>query len=196
MKTETTLSPELLNSERIADRFGNYSITLIKQDSGIRLSNLVTEHDGRLITRTLASVHMLEPITSAQVDPSLLALQKVIRKGGSICATFKQGGWATQKTNLAIEDIQLTDCHGWIKQLMDLDQNHSLVLHTYLLHLSKEDGDKQLSYDYAVFSELHHPDYLNRQQIEQIYGATLDRDSIYQPSVVSTTSALIEAISH
>src|SRR5690242_11290346 len=59
---DSTLSPKLLNSERIEKKFGGYGIDVIYNSPRLRVSNL---YDGKKITRTLAVVDYPEFIDSS-----------------------------------------------------------------------------------------------------------------------------------
>jgi hypothetical protein len=79
---------ELLNSERIAARFGSYGIAVIESDGRVRVSNLFSGRDGERTCRTFAVVRYPD-----RVDPALAAEHDEIVRGGSIGAVFAARGW-------------------------------------------------------------------------------------------------------
>ena len=153
----------LLNSERIEESFGNYAIEVLNQNTDFRLSNLYSKEDDVQITRTLALVDFLDP-----VPEQLMPLHQQVMDGESLGVTFKNAGWNISKENLVFEQIDTTSFGQAAKSLMHIEGEQSLALHVYLLKLSKDEQNQ--SFDYAMIAELHHPDYLNLDQLNQIYG--------------------------
>ena len=186
------LSDGLLNSERIAQRFGNYGIEVGSQNRDHRVSNLYSEEKGTRTTRTLAVVDFLEP-----VSPSIAALHESVLSGASLGATFKSNGWRVSKINFNIEKLVVADHSGKVQGWMRLEGEHELALHTYLVRLSKDgpqEGKKGQSIDYAVIAELHHPDYLDLEAVKAIHGETTDLSKSGQTLTNTARSALLEFI--
>lgn len=191
----SSLSHRLLNSERIANRYGNYGIEVVFQSSDHRISNLYSTDDGTRITRTLAVVIFLQP-----VSPSIAALHKSVLSGQSLGATFKNNGWHVSKVNLDIETLVVGNDGGKIQGLMGLADEHELALHTYLVRLSRGDpleGEVRQaseSIDYAVIAELHHPDYLDVEAVKAIHGETMDVSESGQSFTEPMRRVLLEFI--
>ena len=149
---------QLLNSERIAARFGNYGIEVLASDSRERVSNLYSEANGARTCRTFAVVRY-----PAAIDPALAAEHDEIVRGGSIGAVFAAHGWQVVKTNLRYFEI---DAPERVASLMRVTTGTRLAAHAYELDVAK-DGQ---TFQYALLVEIHHPDYLKRDDLRAIYG--------------------------
>jgi hypothetical protein len=150
---------QLLNSERIAARFGNYGIAVLASDAHERVSNLYSEANGERTCRTFAVVRY-----PAAIDPALAAEHDEIVRGGSIGAVFAAHGWQVVKTNLRYFEIAAPER---VAGLMRIAAGTPLAAHAYELDVVK-DGR---SFEYALLVEIHHPDYLKRDDLSAIYGA-------------------------
>jgi len=150
---------QLLNSERIAARFGNYGIEVLAGDSRERVSNLYSEANGERTCRTFAVVRY-----PAAIDSAVAAEHDEIVRGGSIGAVFAAHGWQVRKTNLRYFEI---DAPARVAGLMRVAPGTRLAAHAYELDVVK-DGR---SLEYALLVEIHHPDYLKRDDLLAIYGA-------------------------
>ncbi len=157
-RVESSSRP-LLNSERIAARFGNYGIDVLASDPRERVSNLYSEASGERTCRTFAVVRY-----PAAIDPALAAEHAEIVRGGSIGAVFAAHGWRVAKTNLRYFEI---DAPARVAGLMRVPPGTRLAAHAYELDVVK-DGR---SLEYALLVEIHHPDYLKRDDLPAIYGA-------------------------
>jgi len=149
---------QLLNSERIAARFGNYGIEVRASDARERVSNLYSEASGERTCRTFAVVRY-----PAVIDPALAAEHAEIVRGGSIGAVFAAHGWQVVKTNLRYFEIKAPE---HVAGLMRVATGTPLAAHAYELDVAK-DGR---TYQYALLVEIHHPDYLKREDLLAIYG--------------------------
>jgi len=149
---------QLLNSERIAARFGNYGIEVLASDPRERVSNLYSETNGVRTCRTFAVVRY-----PAAIDPALAAEHDEIVRGGSIGAVFAAHGWQVVKTNLRYFEI---DAPERVASLMRVPTGKRLAAHAYELDVAK-DGH---TFQYALLVEIHHPDYLERDDLGAIYG--------------------------
>lgn len=159
-------APEaLLNSERIGNRFGSFGIDVIRNDHPERISNLYSMEDGRKICRTYAIVRF-EP----SVNPKVQAEHKLVLAGQPMGAVFKSRGWKVIKRNLAIGSRTLTEADLGIATLMRVAVPRPVAYHTYEFAVSR-DG---VTVDYAVITEIHHPDYLSRRDLQAIYGDTTE----------------------
>ena len=149
---------ELLNSERIAQRFGSYGIDVLESDGRVRVSDLYSEHSGEKICRTFAVVRYADTMA-----PEIAAEHAEIVAGGSIGAVFTSHGWRVDKTNLRYFVIEAP---ARVATLMHVAQGTPLAAHAYALDVAK-DGR---SFAYALLVEIHHPDYLKRDDLPGIYG--------------------------
>ena len=155
-----SLQPELLNSERIQQRFGNYGIEVLKQGSGVRRSSLYSSDNGMRTCRTYAVVEFVDP---SSID--LAAAHEAVMSGQSIGSTFQTAGWQIQKETLFVGNMQLGNPDHSIGILMKLDSAAVLGLHAYRLVLHK--GSRVVHY--ATIIETHHPDYLDEQELRDLY---------------------------
>jgi hypothetical protein len=149
---------ELLNSERIAQRFGSYGIDVLESDGRVRVSNLFSERTGEKTCRTFAVVRYADAIA-----PAIAQEHGEIVAGGSIGAVFTAHGWRVGKTNLRYFEIEAP---ARVAELMRVATGTRLAAHAYALDVAR-DGQ---SYEYALLVEIHHPDYLGLADLETIYG--------------------------
>jgi hypothetical protein len=156
---------QLLNSERIFQKFGSYGIELINQKDDIRQTSLYSENEHGRVTRTFATVKFLEPI-----PVEISNLHEQILAGSSIGATFKGAGWEINKYGLLIDRLTIAPPNQ-VLGLMHLDSAQQLALHLYLFSISRE-NDSPLNY--ALIAELHHPDYMNLAELQDIYLDSMD----------------------
>jgi hypothetical protein len=149
---------ELLNSERIAAKFGNYAVEVLAQSETLRLSNLYTTADGVRTCRTFALVRYPQ-----RIDPLVAREHEAIAAGGSIGAVFAAQGWEVRKTHLSYGEIEATPR---LSELMRIDAGTPLAEHIYVLEVAK--GERVI--EYAALVEIHHPDYLRATDLPAIYG--------------------------
>jgi hypothetical protein len=152
--------PALLNSERIELRYGNYGVRVLYADERQRVSSLYSFGTDGEICRTFAIVDFMQP-----PDPRLAVEHSSILAGGSIGQVFHQAGWQTEKYTLSIGETRAGDYSRHIPELMQLDPAEQLALHRYRFEVVR-DG---LRIQYAVITEIHHPDYLTVQALHEIY---------------------------
>ncbi|MBT8077037.1 MAG: hypothetical protein KJO31_00590 [Gammaproteobacteria bacterium] len=155
----------LLNSERIQHRFGSYGVEIVRSGPGIRVSNLYSEDASRRTCRTLAITEFVQPV-DARVD----AVHASILAGGSIGSSLRDAGWEVHKRLTYIGEIPLTDPQSELARLMHVSVPRSLAIHSYDVSVSRS-GDH---IDYASIVEIHHPEYLDVQQLRAIYGTSAD----------------------
>ncbi len=154
------VQPELLNSERINQRYGSYGIDLIESNDDIRRSNLYSLENQSKVCRTYAVVRFnnLSADLVGDIHAQILA-------GSSIGATFKANGWNVYKETRYIGDIKIAGDSNNVLRLMQQDGPKDMAMHVYRLLLKKD------SYivDYATIIEVHHPDYLNSDDVRHLY---------------------------
>lgn len=148
----------LLNSERIAEKFGSYGIEVKEQTADSRISNLFSLENNERIGRTFAVVLYPEII-----DASLASEHAEILSGESIGALLTQRGWTVQKLHRYFGEIESTTR---VRGLMGGIAPQALAIHIYDLIVSKSDR----SATYATIIEVHHPDYLSSSDLLAIYG--------------------------
>jgi hypothetical protein len=149
---------QLLNSERIQQRFGSYGVEVLDSDARLRVSNLYSEGGGQRTCRTFAVV-----VYPAAPAAAIAAEQAEIVRGGSIGAVFAAHGWQVVKTNLRYVEI---DAPARVARLMRIEAGTRLAAHAYELDVAKAGS----SVEYALLVEIHHPDYLRLDDLRKIYG--------------------------
>ena len=155
-----TLESELLNSERIGERFGGCSIEVLEQGPRIRRSSLFSVENGVRTCRSYAVVQFIEQEAADVAD----AQQKILA-GQSIGATLKAAGWNIRKVTRHVGSAVPPDGHI-VPRIMCLDDRVSLAMHAYRLIL--EQGDR--SVHYATIIEVHHPEYLGEAALQKLYS--------------------------
>ena len=172
--------PELLNSERIENQFGNYQIVVLGQDAGVRRSSLYSVRGGVDTCRTYAVVQFADADVAAIEE----AHQGVLA-GQSIGTTFKDSGWSIRKDTLHIGKLAMTDSQHQIGQLMRLDHGIDLAVHIYRMTIEKSD----LSIQYATIVEIHHPDYMTEAALLELYA--VDQEQQISPSDLALLLSMI-----
>ena len=175
-----SLQPQLLNSERIEHRFGNYGIEVLDQESGVRRSNLYSSDGGVRTCRTYAVVVFVDPASA-----ELTTEHQAVMAGQSIGSTFQTAGWQIQKVNSYIGNLQISDSNHPIGDLMNLDSAEMLAVHAYRLVLLRG----SLTVHYATIIETHHPDYLDERELRELYP--VDADSVLEPDAVESLLQLV-----
>ncbi len=150
---------ELLNSERIQQAFGSYGVEVLANDTRARVTNLYSTEAGSKTCRTFAVVRF-----PAVIDAAVATEHATITNGGSIGAVFAANGWRVLKTHLAFRELEATPR---LASLMHVAVGTRLVEHAYVLDVAR-DGK---TVEYAALVEIHHPNYLKREDLERIYGA-------------------------
>lgn len=150
----------VLNSERIARRFGSYGIEVLASETGLRRSSLFS-YDGDTATcRTYAVVQFVE-----QLDERYDYAHSKVLAGDSIGATFREDGWNIRKDTLYIGNVRLPESRTSVGRLMRLTGAHDLALHIYQLVLMR-DG---VALEYATIMEAHHPEYLSEKDLREMF---------------------------
>jgi hypothetical protein len=93
--------------------------------------------------------------------------------GASIGSTFRSEGWEIRKETVHVGEIALPDVDHPIGELMQLQSATSLAVHAYELHIEK--GTTSLHY--ATIVETHHPEYLGKSELLELYSPSEDADA-------------------
>lgn len=168
----------LLNSERIQHQFGSYGVEVLENSRLQRISNLYSLEGERKICRTLALVTFEDPSNAAIADEH----RKIIA-GGSIGAVFKENGWTIHKINLHMGSVTVTAKAGLIAHLMAVPLPTKLAMHVYRFQLQR--GHEHVNY--AIITEIHHPDYLSVEHLESLYSA-FPSESLSGPALAAIES--------
>ena len=161
--TETTS----LNSERIARKYGSYGIEVVENTDNVRVSNLYSKEANGRICRTFAVVGI-----SREIDPSFAAEHAQILEGASIGAVFKRNGWNFEKRHQYIGEMTIGKQATRLARLMRLKPPATVAVHNYMFTVSK-DGS---AFDYAIITEVHHPDYQTISVLWAVYGSDFSGD--------------------
>jgi hypothetical protein len=154
------VEPELLNSERIKQRFGSYGIDVLYSENGLRRASLHSIENGAKVCRTCAVVRF------DSVPTDIIGNEHAqILAGSSIGETFKANGWTIYKETRYVGELQMPTRSHAVLALMALRDRDSLAMHAYRLLLKKE----QQTIDYATIVEVHHPEYLSREEVTELY---------------------------
>ena len=157
-RSEAPAGRELLNSERIEQRFGSYGIEVLESGAAYRVSNLYSLEGAQKICRTFAVVRYPETVA-----PEFALEHQRILAGGSIGAVFSAAGWRVEKRHLYFGTLTAT---RRVAELMGIVAGTALATHVYVLDVVKDDH----RFQYAAIVEIHHPDYLRAADLPAIYG--------------------------
>jgi len=151
----------LRNSDRIKIKFGNYHIDITENDLEIRVSCLYSVEDGVKTNRTFAVVAYPEII-----DPAFKKEHEAIINGQSIGIVFEQNGWAIEKRHQYFGEIEVPGHHASAHPLFGDNGTSNAAIHIYSLLVQKDDA----SFQYALIAEVHHPEFLQLEDLKAIYG--------------------------
>lgn len=150
---------QLLNSERIEQRFGSYGIEVLASDGRLRVASLYsTEPEGR-VCRTFAVTRY-----PSVIEPAFADEHAVILDGGSIGAVFAGRGWQVERRHLWLGEVPPSTK---VLALMGGVAPAPLAVHLFELIVSRDGA----SYRYATIAEVHHPAYLTADELRSIFGA-------------------------
>jgi len=151
----------LRNSDRIKIKFGNYGIDIIENEPSIRVSSLYSLHDGVKINRTFAVVAYPDVIEAA-FKPE----HEAIINGQSIGIVFAQNGWAIDKQHQYFGEIEVPPGVSGTRTLFSGIGTDRPAIHIYSLLVNKGNS----AFEYALIAEVHHPDFLQLDDLVAIYG--------------------------
>jgi hypothetical protein len=146
---------------------------VLQEGPDARVSNLFSGVGEQRVCRTFAVVRY------RQSNPAFSAEHAAIVAGGSIGAVFAAAGWQVRKTHLSIGTVTATPR---LAALMRIAPGTLLALHVYALDVAKAGR----TLEYAVLAEIHHPDYLTRDDVVAIYGPA---DESSRPGLVAEVMA-------
>ena len=155
----------LRNSDRIQIKYGSYNIDIIKNDINIRVSKLYSTQDGLRTNRTLAVVSYPDVI-----DPAFEKEHKAIVNGQSIGVVFEHYGWTIDKHHQYLGEIEIPAEYSGNDPLFGTATNRP-ALHIYSLVVHKN----KHNFNYALIAEVHHPEFLQLEDLEAIYGHGSDK---------------------
>ncbi len=152
--------PQLLNSERIFQRYGSYGVEVLEQSATLRRASLNSTTNGTTTCRTYAVVQFENTSARGVADA-----HQAIVAGASLGATLAEAGWTINKETFYVGELEISGPQHPIGELMRLATPLSLGLHAYRLVL--DNGTDKVRY--ASIAETHHPDYLNVRALLNLY---------------------------
>ena len=127
------VEPELLNSERIKQRFSSYGLDVLDSENGLRRASLHSVENGSKVCRTCAVVRF------DSVPADIIGDEhKQILEGASIGETFKSNGWTIYKETRYVGELQVPAESSALLELMALGADSSLAIHAYRLLLNND----------------------------------------------------------
>jgi hypothetical protein len=142
-------------------KYGSYGIDIIENRNKIRISNLYSTENGIKTNRTFAVVAFPRLIEAAFKNE-----HEAIINGQSIGVVFEQNGWEIKKNHLYFGEIDMaTEHYGDHSLFSDIGTGHPAI-HVYSLVVAKDDAE----FEYAAIAEVHHPDFLQLEDLQAIYG--------------------------
>ena len=162
------------NSERIRLKFGNYGIEVMESGKRVRVSNLYSMDGGIKTNRTFAVVLFPEIIETA-----LNKEHEAIIGGQSIGIVYKNCGWTVRKQHRYFGEVEFRADHSGVDAVFgDIGQVHP-VIHMYSLFVQKQEAE----FHYASIAEVHHPDYLKLEDLNEIYGNGFESTRVLDPDI-------------
>lgn len=149
------------NSERIRLKFGSYGIEVLENNPGLRVSSLYSTHDGEKINRTFAVTAYPDLI-----EPAFAKEHEAIINGQSIGIVFEQNGWLIDKHHLYFGEIETPRSHFSSSSYSGEAGKVQSAIHVYALVVKKDISEFQ----YAFIAEVHHPEFLQLEDLAAIYG--------------------------
>lgn len=174
-----------LNSERIAERYGSYAVTVVRQDMRLRIASLESVERHRRVTRTLALVRFAEA-----TPPELAAIDARIRDGASIGSSFSDAGWTIDKPLVYLGELGVGSEAAALASLMHIGLPARLAVHIYRFEVRR--GDQR--HRYASIVELHHPDYLDVADLQSIYGPGPDSPDAAAAELLEELTSLLATL--
>ena len=166
----------LRNSDRIQIKYGSYGIDIIENKNKIRVSNLYSIHNGVKTNRTFAVVAY-----PSFIEPAFKKEHEAIINGQSIGVVFEQNGWEIKKHHLYFGEIEMPPEHyGDHSLFSDIGTDHPAV-HVYSLVVAKDNSE----FEYAAIAEVHHPGFLQLEDLRAIYGQGINSNLIPDESVLN-----------
>jgi len=153
------------NSERIRHKFGSYGIEVLENSPGLRVSSLFSTHEGVKINRTFAVVAYPKIIEEAFEKE-----HAAIINGESIGIVFKQNGWLINKRHQYFGEIETPAGQLETPSQPGESGRQRSAIHVYSLMVKKHGSEFQ----YASIAEIHHPDFLQLEDLAVIYGSEFE----------------------
>ena len=167
--TPETHAIGLGNSERIRLKFGSYGIEVLESGVRIRVSNLYSIDNGAKSNRTFAVV-----VYPDVIEPEFSTEHDAIISGQSIGIVFKNHGWAIDKRHQYFGELELASNDPDTGSVFGGTGKIRPVVHVYSLFIKKNGSE----FHYASIAEVHHPEYLDLEDLHAIYGNEFDKSLV------------------
>ncbi|NQV85842.1 MAG: hypothetical protein HQ492_02055 [Woeseiaceae bacterium] len=178
----STTETLLLNTDRIEQQFGSYGIDILASEAGLRRSSLYSIANGQRVCRTYSIVRFTE-----DPDSRFGSEHTTVLAGNSLGQVFRAHGWSIHKQTLHIGSFNVDSANSEVSHLMLLTGAQTLALHVYQLLLAKNTQ----AFEYATIIEAHHPDYLSKADLLDMYHYD-DSESLSAESLLRLT-ALVQS---
>ena len=155
------------NSERIRHKFGSFGIEVLENSPGLRVSCLYSTHDEININRTFAVVAYPDIIEQA-----FRKEHEAIINGESIGIVFKQSGWLINKDHRYFGEIETPPGYFGSSSTPGKMIKTRSAIHVYSLMVQKDGSEFQ----YASIAEIHHPEFLQLEDLAVIYGPEFENN--------------------
>lgn len=119
-----------------------------------------------------------------------LAEHRDIKSGQSIGEVFKSGGWTIDKQNVYFGEIAASPEFALVYTSMGLVSEAGLAVHIYQMWVSKNGSHLR----YATITEVHHPDYLDLNQLQEVYGVPIVKHESGIDGIQNTLDAVINVM--
>ena len=165
---------ELANSDRIGLKFGNYGIEVLESGERIRVSKLYSIDNGVRTNRTFAVV-----VYPSVIAPEFSKEHDEIVNGQSIGIVFRNNGWVIDKRHQYFGKVELLAGRPGGSSVFGEIGISQPVIHVYSLFVKKATA----KFQYASIAEVHHPDYLDLDDLKAIYGNQYNASKVMNQQV-------------
>ena len=163
------------NSDRIRLKFGSYGIDIVENELRIRVSNLYSTSDGVKTNRTFAVV-----MYPTVIETAFRIEHQAITEGQSIGIVFREHGWQIDKRHQYIGELDTLSVFSGIHSVFGDIGSARPVIHVYSLIVRKDNQE----FHYASIAEVHHPEYLELEELTSIFEVEPDGAEVKNPGTI------------
>ena len=167
------------NSDRIRLKFGSYGIDIVENELRIRVSNLYSTSDGVKTNRTFAVV-----MYPTVIEPAFKKEHRAITQGQSIGIVFREHGWQIDKRHQYMGELDTPSDFSGIHSVFGDIGLARPVIHVYSLIVRKDNQE----FHYASIAEVHHPEYLELEELTFIFEVEPDGAGVKNPDTIDFLS--------
>ena len=106
----------------------------------------------------------------AVIEPAFSKEHEAIINGQSIGIVFKENGWQIEKHNQYIGELEPFSDDSGVHSVFGNIGDTRPVIHVYSLIIKKGTSE----FHYASIAEVHHPEYLDLEELKAICGEETD----------------------